>query len=206
MRSAKTAILLLFLLFTTPVLAQDRPVDWTLWGSMVDMQGDNDFGEFSMKTDDGMGLGLSANFFISERLSAEIAIFSIHADADMTFDVFEFELGRVELVPVTLGLQYHFAGQSRWDPYIGAGVAWVSGADLESDDLDLLGIGVVEIDDEVSFFGNAGLGYQFVDHVGLVVDLRYIQYEPTATSTATGVAQDFELSPFMASLGIRVRF
>jgi outer membrane protein len=206
MRFTTTAFTLLLLLFAIPAIAQDRPVDWTIWGSLVDIQGSNELGEFTVDTDDGIGLGLSANFFLSDRVSTEIAVFSVRSDADMTFDQFEFELGRVELIPVTLGLQYHFAGQSRWDPYVGAGAAWVSASDLESDDLDLLEKGPIEIDDELTWFANAGLGVRIGRQFGLVIDVRYIEYEPTSTSKLTGGEEDLELSPLMASIGLRFRF
>jgi outer membrane protein len=205
MRSAATAFTLLLLLAAAPLAAQDRPVDWTLWASMSDI-GSNELGEFTVENDDGFGLGLSANFFLSQRFSAELAVFALRSDADMTFDQFEFELGEVDIIPVTLGLQFHFVRESRWDPYIGAGGAWVSASDFESDDLDSLGIGAIDIDDEFTWFANAGLGYRFGDQIGLALDVRYIAYEPTTTSTVTGASEDFDLSPLMVSLGLRARF
>lgn len=210
MRFTTTAIALLLLLAAAPVMAQDRPVDWTLWGTFADIQGDNDLGDgFTMEADSGMGLGLSANFFITERFSTEIAIFTIDTEAEMEFgdtEEFGYDLGNVDIIPVTLGLQYHFVSGSRWDPYIGAGAAWISASDLESDDLDTLGIGTVELDDETTWFANLGLGYRFGEQVGIAFDVRYMPYEPTSTSKATGATEELELSPLMASLGIRVRF
>lgn len=205
MRSAATAFILLLLLAATPVVAQDRPVDWTLWASMADI-GSNELGEFTVENDDSFGFGLSANFFLSRRFSAELAVFALQSDADMTFDQFEFELGEVDIIPVTLGLQVHFAPESRWDPYLGAGGAWVSASDFESDDLDNLGIGAIEVDDEMTWFANAGLGYRFGEQVGLALDVRYIAYEPTTTSKVTGASEDLDLSPLMVSLGLRARF
>lgn len=206
MRSAATAFALLLLLAATPLMAQGHPVEWTLWGSMVNPQGSNDLGDFSIETDDGVGLGLSANFYLTERLSTEIGIFGLSFDADMQFQDLEFEMDAVELIPVTLGLQYHFVPQSRWDPYVGAGAAWVSASDVQSSDLDNLGVGAIELDDELSWFANAGLGYALGDHFGLAIDVRYIDYEPTTTSKATGATEDLELSTLVTSLGLRVRF
>lgn len=210
MRFTTTAFTLLLLLVAAPVLAQDRPVDWTLWGTFADIQGDNELGDgFTLDADSGLGLGLSANFFMTERFSVELAIFTIDSEVEMTFDQIEdleYDLRNIDILPVTLGLQYHFAGESRWDPYFGAGAAWISASDLQSDDLDNLGRGTVEIDDEVTWFANLGLGYRFGEQVGLAFDVRYMPYEPTSTSLVTGGEEELELSPFMASLGIRVRF
>ena len=206
MRSAATAFALLLLLAATPVMAQGRPVEWTLWGSMVSPQGSNDLGDFSIETDSGVGAGLSANFFITDRLSTEIGVSWLSADAEMSFEDIEFEMDAVEMIPVTLGLQYHFVRESRWDPYAGAGVAWVSAADIQSSDLDNLGVGAIDLDDEVSWFANAGVGYRLGDHFGLAFDVRYIDYGPASTSKATGATEELEFSPLVTSLGLRVRF
>ncbi len=206
MRSAATAFALLLLLAATPLMAQGHPVEWTLWGSMVNPQGSNDLGDFSIETDNGVGLGLSANFYLTERLSTEIGVFGLSFDADMQFQDIEFKMDAVELIPVTLGLQYHFVPESRWDPYVGAGAAWVSASDVQSTDLDNLGVGAIDLDDEVSWFANAGVGYRLGDHFGLALDVRYIDYGPTSTSKATGATEELELSPLVTSLGLRVRF
>lgn len=206
MRSAATAFALLFLLAATPVLAQGRPVEWTLWGSMVTPQGSNDLGDFSIETDSGVGVGLSANFFITDRLSTEFGVSWLSADAEMSFEDIEFDMDSVEMIPVTLGLQYHFVRESRWDPYAGAGVAWVSAEDIQSSDLDNLGVGAIELDDEVSWFANGGLGYRFGEQFGLALDVRYIDYGPTSTSKVTGATEELELSQLVTSLGLRVRF
>ncbi|MFA6954597.1 MAG: OmpW family outer membrane protein [Thermoanaerobaculia bacterium] len=206
MRSAATAFALLLLLAATPVMAQGRPVEWTLWGSMVSPQGSNDLGDFSIENDDGVGVGLSANFFITDRLSTEIGVSWLSTDADMSFEGIEFEMDSIEMIPVTLGLQYHFVPESRWDPYVGAGAAWVSASDVQSADLDALGVGTIDLDDEVSWFANAGVGYRLGDQFGLAFDVRYLDYGPTSTSKATGGTEELELSPLVASLGLRVRF
>ncbi len=206
MRSAATTFALLILLAATPVAAQGRPVEWTLWGSMVSPQGSNDLGDFSIETDNGVGFGLSANFFLTERLSAEIAVFGLSYDANLRFQDIKFKMDAVETFPVTLGFQYHFVPESRWDPYLGAGAAWVSANDVQSTDLDNLGVGAIKLDDEFSWFANAGLGYRLGNQVGLAIDVRYIDYGPTSTSKVTGATEDLELSTLVTSLGLRVRF
>jgi len=201
MKSVLATIFLLFALSAAPALAQDRAVDWTLWASAVDVNGTNRFDEFfEMDAEGGVGFGMSLNVFQTERLSTEVAIFSLRTDADLLFEDFEFEMGRIEIVPVTLGLQYHVAGQSHFDPYVGAGIAWVMASDSKSSDLDILGIGAVEFDDEFTYFANAGLGFHFTDKFGAVLDVRYINYEPTSNSAVTGGKEELELSPLFASL------
>lgn len=206
MRSAATAFALLLLLAATQVAAQGRPVEWTIWGSMVSPQGSNDLGDFSIENDNGVGGGLSANFFITDRLSTEVAFSWLSTDATMAFEGIEYDMDSVEMIPATVGLQFHFMPESRWDPYAGAGVAWVSAADIQSEDLDNLGVGAISLDDEVSWFGGAGLGYRFGEQFGVALDVRYIDYAPTSTSAATGGTEELELSQLVTSLGLKVRF
>jgi len=208
MKSIAASALLLLVISATPALAQDRVIDLTLWGSSVDFQGTNRFDDFfEMDLDRGSGLGLGVNVFLTERVSAELAAFELRSDAELAFaDLEPLSMGRLTIRPVTLGAQYHFAGQSRFDPYIGAGAAWVSANDLESSDLDDLGIGSIELDDEFTYYANAGFGFHFTTSFGLALDARYIQYEPASRSKVSGGEEDLELSPLFVSVGLRLRF
>lgn len=207
MKSAAAAFLLVAAL-AAPAVAQDTPVDLTVWYSWLDLQGSNDFEDgFATEFESGEGFGASTNIFFTDRFSGEIAIFKVRADAELTFDgAFPLSIGSIDLVPVSLGVQFHPAGPARFDPYIGAGVAYVMADDLESDDLTNVGLGTIEIDDEVTWMANAGLGIQLTKSLGLALDARYIPVKPASTSSFTGVEQDLELTPLIVSAGLRLRF
>ena len=210
MKSAAAVTLLFFVLVGAPVLAQDRSVEATLWGSYVDVD-TADLGDgFSMETEDGKGFGVSANYFLGKRFSIETSVFGIRADSELQFEGLDddsgWDMGRVTLIPVTVGLQFHLIPESNWDIYVGAGGGWVSASNISSDDLDTLGIGIIEVDDEFTYFGNVGLSVMVNDSFGITLDARYINYEPTTTSRATGASQDIDLSPMMASVGLKMRF
>lgn len=208
MKSFAVSIALLFAFSAAPLLAQDRSLEIGLWGSMVEMQGSTSFDDgFETEFESGTGLGLTANVFLTNRVSVEAGAFLLETDAALNFDdVDQLDLGSVDLVPFTLGVQFHFLGQSRFDPYIGGGAAYMMADDLESVDLTGVGLGSIEIDDEVTFYANAGLGFQFTPGFGLALDARYIPYEPNSVSTVTGTEEDLELSPLILSGGIRLRF
>lgn len=208
MKSAASAIALLLLLVGTPLFAQDRNVDLTIWASSVDMQGTNEFEDgFETEFEDGNGVGATLNIFWNDYLSTELGIFSLSSEAGLVFEDLEaVNLGDVELMPVTLGVQFHILGASRFDPYIGAGGAWVTANDLESDELDDLGIGNVELEDEMTWFANAGLAFGITPNLGLALDARYIPYETTSRSSVTGVEEEFEVTPLWLSAGLRLRF
>ena len=200
--------LLFALLFVcAPLFAQERNIHLTIWASQVDMQGDSELGDgFEADFDDGNALGLSANYGINRWFSVEGSVFAIRSDASLGFEDAALDLGSVDLVPFTLGAQVHLLGDSRFDPYIGAGAAYVVADDLSSSDLDTLGLGRIELENEATYYLNAGIGIRIAGGFGITVDGRQIQYDPSTRSTATGVEQDLELSPRLLSVGLRLRF
>jgi outer membrane protein W len=199
--------LLCLLFLCMPLFAQDRNVQITVWASQVDMQGDSDFGDgFVADFDDGNALGASANVALNRWFSVEGSVFGIRSDAALTFEDASLDLGTLNLVPFTLGGQVHLLGNSRFDPYVGAGAAYVVADDLSSTDLDTVGLGRIELENELTYYVNAGIGVRIAGGFGIVLDGRQIQYEPSSRSTVTGVEQDMELSPRLLSLGLRLKF
>jgi outer membrane protein W len=199
--------LLCLLFLCMPLFAQDRNIQITVWGSQVDMQGDSDFGDgFVADFDDGKALGASANVTLNRWFSVEGSVFGIRSDAALTFEDASLDLGTLSLVPFTLGGQVHLLGNSRFDPYVGAGAAYIVADDLSSTELDTVGLGRIELDNELTYYVNAGIGVRIAGGFGIVLDGRQIQYEPSSRSTVTGVEQDMELSPRLLSLGLRLKF
>ncbi|HEX6095684.1 MAG TPA: OmpW family outer membrane protein [Thermoanaerobaculia bacterium] len=199
-------LLVVLLFVSAPLFAQDRNIHLTIWASQVDMEGDTDLGDFEADFDEGNALGVSANYGINRWFSVEGSVFGIRSDATLGFEDASLDLGSVDLVPFTLGAQVHLLGDSRFDPYIGAGAAYVVADDLSSSDLDTLGLGRIELENQATYYLNAGVGIRIAGGFGITVDGRQIQYEPSSRSTTTGVEQDLDLSPRLLSVGLRLRF
>ena len=206
MKSAVTIAFLLFL--AAPLAAQDRNVNFTVWVSQTQMQGENDFGGSGFETDfeDGAGLGVSANWLVNPHFSVEGSVFGLRSDAGLRFQVAPIDLGTLNLTVFTLGAQFHVLGGSRIDPYVGAGGAYIISDDFFTPDLDAAGVGRIEIGNETAYYVNAGIGFQITPGFGLVADARYIPYEASSRSAVTGVEQDLEISPRIYSAGVRLRF
>lgn len=203
----KFVLLVMALLVAAPLVAQERRTTVTVWASQVEMDGENDLGNgFTTDLEDGNALGASVNFFVARMFSVEASVFGIKSDAALAFEGTSLDLGSVDLVPVTLGVQLHPFGSSRFDPYVGAGGAYVMADDLNSNDLDTLGLGRIELESELTYYLNAGIGFQFTDGFGLVIDGRYIPYETGSRSSATGGEQDLDFGPRILSAGLRFRF
>lgn len=196
------------LLFAALPLFAQRDTTITIYASQVEMQGENEFDTgVTSEFEDGQALGASVNFHVARIFSVEAAAFGIRSDAGLLIDgAPAVDLGSVNLTPITLGVQLHPFGRARFDPYIGAGGAYVLTDELQTPDLDAVGLGRIEVDDEATYYLNAGIGVQITEGFGIVLDGRYIPYEPTTRSSVTGIEQEIEFSPRMLSLGVRLRF
>lgn len=199
--------LLLALVAALPAFAQ-TPVDVNVFASWVDAQGDNVFDDgVETEFESGDGVGVSANLFWGKRVSTELSASKLTLDAGLNVDgVPTFDLGSVDLTPIALTLQFHFARDSVIDPYVGAGAAWVLADDLESNDLDLLEIGAIEVDDEITYVLNAGLGVRLTRNFGLYLDGKYIPLEPATRAPGDEEDLDLEINPLIFSAGLRFRF
>lgn len=203
----KTLKWLLVVLFAAlPLFGQDRNVRITVFASQVSMDEAELDEEFDTEFDDGTGFGLAASAPINRFLGVEAAIFSLRNESRLLFQgEAPFELGRADLVPIMVGVQAHLTGGRRFDPYIGAGGAYVIASDLYSEDLDVVGIGRIEVDSEFTYYLNAGIGFDFTDRFGLAVDGRFIPFEPS-TQAAAGEEVELDLSPTVISAALRFRF
>lgn len=209
MKPVVIAITLLVAFAALPLAAQqDRAVDLTIFATSADVQGSTRFSDtFDTEFESGEGFGLSADIFMTKHFSTEIAAFAFSSDAALTIpDVAPLSLGSVDMTPVMAGVRFHLLGQSRFDPYIGVGAAYVMADDLESAELNAVGVGAIDLENELTYYVNAGLGFQITNWFGLVADGRYIPYEPSSKSAVTGVEEDLDLTTLLLSAGVRFRF
>jgi outer membrane protein len=207
---------LLFALAATAATAQPRleVIARAVW---MDPTGDaggfdgfaDDFvGEFDSET----GFGVALNYFISDRISAELGVSVVEPDLEVTLieEGSEIFTGSSEMVPFTAALQYHFAPAGRFDFYLGAGAAYVVFDDVISDELIANDVRAIEFDDELGVLANAGISIGAFGNLTVNVDAKYIDLEPEASVAFE--RGDFvseraiEFSPLLVSAGIGWRF
>jgi outer membrane protein W len=204
MKTMKCLVVILFA--ALPLVAQERDVRITVFASQVSIDGEELDASFDTEFEDGNGYGFGASMPFNRFLGLEAAIFSLRNESRLIFEgEAPFELGRVDLVPITVGVQAHLTGGRRFDPYVGAGAAYVMASDLYSNDLDIVGIGRIEVDNELTYYVNAGIGFDFTPRFGIGIDGRMIPYEP-GTRGATGDDVELDLSPTILSAALRFRF
>lgn len=198
-------MILVLLLTASSAMAQ---VEMTVYGTRLDVTAENRYkGGVDLKWDDGSGFGAGINWFVTDRFSAELAVFGVRSEGVMRLGEQTIaDLGSLDLLPISLLAQFHLAKDSRFDPYLGAGVAYVMSDDLVSDDLDALEAGAVDLEDLATWAINGGLVVRLTDNFRVVVDARYFDYKPTSFSTGDDTQVDLEIKPLLLSLGARFRF
>jgi outer membrane protein W len=209
MRYAAAAVLALFL--STPVFAQrsfDLGVNY-VWFDPTGAGEFDDIDETEFDFDDAAtGYGASANIFFGDRISAEFAIANVNAEATARRRAIGGGTGDVDMMPITAVLQFHFAPNAFIDPYIGGGAAYVLFDDFESQGVS--NIDRIDIEDDVGFAVNAGVGFRLGGRFGANIDAKYIPLEANATAvniTNGGAAEGrFDVSPIIISAGVSLRF
>lgn len=126
------------------------------------------------------------------------------------------KVGSTKHLPPTLSLQYHFLPDSRFQPYVGAGINWtIFFDDEEAGDLEAAG-GTLSIEDEnsVGLAGQIGADFQINDNWFVNFDFRYIKIEteaevfvpdPIVAGGAT-VDIDVDIDPFLYGFHVGYRF
>jgi outer membrane protein W len=206
------AVALLFALsLSTPLFAQrsfDLGVNY-VWMDPTGAGQFEDIDETEFDFDDAAtGWGASANVFFGDRLSAEFAIANVSAEATGRRRSVGGFTGDVDMMPVTAVLQFHFAPNAFIDPYVGGGAAYVLFDDFETQGVSNLDR--IDIEDDVGFAINAGVGFRLGGRFRAVVDAKYIPLEANATAVnvapGNGVEGRFDVSPIIISAGVALSF
>ncbi len=201
-----------------PAFAQTRSVDIIARGSYVDPNGEgtldrNNLSDLDIDFDSEIGVGLGLNVFLSNRISAEFAASVVEPEVALRSNnplIPALSGGALEMIPITGTLQFHFAPDARFSPYIGAGVAYVLFDELnDSSDLDSVKINAIDFDDDAGFVANAGFNFDITPRFALNFDAKYVPVNSAATAVfASGPGTNFEIeiNPLILSAGLGFQF
>lgn len=196
-------MLLTVALCSTPMFAQMGELGLWVATSQVDETREDDV---LVTFDDARGFGISLNQYFGS-FSGELAATALTQSGKITADgVDDIDIGDLDLLPITATLQYHFAKGARVSPYIGGGLAYILADDLNSDDLDAIDIGTVEIDDELTYAAQAGLDINFTPRFAIGVEAKYIAFTPESATAGDDEPVDLELNPIIFSAGVKLRW
>ncbi|MFN2442383.1 MAG: OmpW family protein [Thermoanaerobaculia bacterium] len=215
----RTAIIFttLFALAAMPAFAQSRSVDLTGWVTWVDPSGDDTFegvedvDDLNLEFDTEQGFGIGINVFWSSRFSTEFAASISEPDLDLRFSEpgAPAIAGSLEMIPITAVLQFHLNPDGRFDPYIGAGAAWVLFDEVQSNQLREIDIDAIDFDDDFGFVVNAGMSIDITPTFAINLDAKYVPVESAARAVFAGVGSDpveIEINPLILAAGLQIQF
>ena len=182
----------LLALVAAPALATE-PGTWTLRAGVGAVQPDGNNLTFSddvdtIKVDVGSGtsMTLSGTYMFNENWAFDILAslpFSHDIKASVEgSDSSPTKIGDVKHLPPTVSVQYHFAPQSDFQPYVGLGVNWTTFFDEDlTSDFEDTGVEKLCLDDSFGLAAQIGGDWQLNDNWVANLDIRYIDIETDAT-------------------------
>jgi outer membrane protein W len=156
---------------------------------------------FDVEFDEDMGVGLLYNRFWTNSFSTELAYQRLGADLTVRFQDVATQLGDLDLDVLSATAQFHFGRRSILSPYIGAGVAYISG---EAGFIDADELQSADLRSEVEFLANAGLNLNLGRSFAIFLDGKYILYEARGRGDSADDA--VEINPLIIAGGIKWRF
>jgi outer membrane protein W len=159
--------------------------------------------EFSEK----LAYGVSVNHFWTDQFSTELALQQLSADLNLSTEGVPVTInaGKIDAQSVTALGEWHFRRDARFSPYLGAGVARISGEFKLNDTLLEPGDpSKVDLESETTWSAAAGANIHLTDRLSLGLELKYIPWNPTEKG---GIADDsIDVDPLTLSTGLRFRF
>ncbi|MBW3565184.1 MAG: outer membrane beta-barrel protein [Acidobacteria bacterium] len=216
----RTFFILALAILAMPLAAQDHTFSLSGFVTSLDPQGDgvfegidenSDLDDLDANFDSSEGFGAALGFHLSDNIALELAASVVEPEFILTTGgpVPITARTELEMIPVTLTLQWHLNPDGMLDPYIGAGAAYILFDDADDFDRDDTNLESVDIEDDVGLVVNAGLNVNFSEMIGLYLDAKYVPVEAAADAVflaGDGTSTDIEINPLMFSGGLRLMF
>jgi outer membrane protein W len=202
---------LLFVLFliagSLRMAAQSSIAAWVIDAELAESIVVDDGDSLEFDFEESVGYGVSFNHFWTANFSTEAALQSY--DATMTLDPpggSTFDVGEADITTITFMAQWHFNRDGRFSPYVGGGVAHISGEfdfadDIEGEpgDPDTVGL-----ESDVTGTAAVGANVRLTDRVFLTGEIKVIPWD---LNEEDGDPEDaIEANPGTFSVGIRFVF
>lgn len=156
---------------------------------------------FEVDFEEDMGYGVLYNRFWTTGFSTEFAYQRLGADLSVSLDEIRDDAGELDLDMLTATGQLHFSRSAMFSPYIGGGVAYISGEAgfIDGDELE-----TVDLESDLDWLVNAGLNIGLGQRFGIFVDGKYVMYEARGEDEEEG--DGLEINPLILSAGVKIRF
>ena len=201
---------LLFVLFliagSLRMAAQSSDVAvWVIDAELAESTVVDDGDSLEFDFDESVGLGVSLNHFWTPRLSTELALQNY--DATLILDPptgLTFDVGEADITTITFMAQWHFNRDGRFSPYVGGGVAHISGDFAFADDIEGEPGETVDLESDTTGTAAVGANVRLTDHFFLTGEIKVIPWD---LNEEDGDPEDaIEANPGTFSVGIRFVF
>ena len=178
----------------------------------------------TVQVDDGTSLTLTGTYMFTENWAFDIlAAYPFSHDIDLDATISDgvdtqsgsVPFGKVEHLPPTFSIQYHFLPEAKFQPFVGLGVNYTT---FLTEDLDqgIIDAGIVDysLDDSFGVAVQAGADWMINDNWLINFDLRWINIESDLTATvddgvnppATGGLGTVKIDPVFFAINVGYRF
>ena len=204
---------ILFLLFIAAgsirLSAQTPSSDFGAWivgSELKETTLTEDGDDITVRFEKENGFGFSFNHFWTGNVSTEIAAQTFHGrmiiSSDFGAGPLEFEVGNLDAIALSALAQYHFNRAGRFSPYVGAGIARLSGEFAAFDDPD--GVESFDLEPEFAWTAAAGVNFRATENLFLTADLKFIPWSAVAKGEPD--SESLDIDPQLLSFGMKVRF
>lgn len=154
------------------------------------------------------GFGVSYNHYWSPNISTDFGAHFFRGTTQVKatgggFNV-TVDVGNLKLQQYSGVVQWHFPVRGPVAPYVGGGVAYVTGGRIgisgEGFTADSL-----HLDNKLTIVANGGATYFVTPRVGIGVDLKYAPYKSAVDATPGDPIQELKINPLSFSIGLRMR-
>ncbi|HEY0160207.1 MAG TPA: OmpW family outer membrane protein [Thermoanaerobaculia bacterium] len=195
-------IVLSLLLLPLTAAAQNNELGVFISTSQLDESEINEAGDiFDVEFDEDMGFGVLYNRFWIGGFSTELAYQRLGADLTVSAEDITADVGELDLDVLSGTAQLHFGRGGFISPYIGGGLAYISG---EAGAIDEGELQSVDLENELEFLANAGINVGLGRSFAVFLDGKYIVYEARGQGDPDDEA--LELNPLIISGGVKFRF
>ena len=199
-RIYRVVFVLFVLAFSTRMFAQSEIGVSINTSDLSEARFDDDE-EVVLDFDEGLGLGLTYDYYFGPRFSVEAALHTLSADMTVSDDGGPAEdIGELSAMALTgMGL-FHFNTDGRFVPYVGGGIAFIGGeVDPDFDEAES-----VDLENDVTWVFGLGADIRVTERVSVVLDSKYIAW--SAKPEDIPESESLDLDPLILSAGVKFRF
>lgn len=138
-------------------------------------------------------------YFFTNNIAAELIAATSKHDVSYNGST---DLGEAWVLPPTLTLQYHFTPDSKFSPYVGAGLNY---SIFYSEDA-ATGFNNLKVGNGVGYALQAGADYWINDNWGVNLDVKKIFLNVDAKLNDGAIRADIDMDPWVFGAGVSYRF